>query len=112
MADLSACQEIFGDTQDKTIIYVGDHIADVLFARGLCERLGPSNTVISVVVTHSGANPQQWRAQPDKVIENPSALVDWIDQLISELEPAVSLSTVPTAASVRRNQIAQSEVHR
>jgi len=71
-------QEIFGNTQNKTIIYVGDHIADVLFARGLDERLGPSSTVISVVVTHSGANPDQWREQPDIVIETPSHLTAWI----------------------------------
>ena len=48
---LKCLQEIFGNTQGKTIIYVGDHIADVLFSRGLDERLGPSNTVISVVLT-------------------------------------------------------------
>lgn len=71
---LKCLQEIFGETHDKTIIYVGDHIADVLFARGLGERLGPSNTVISVVITHSGANPDQWREQPDIVLETPSQL--------------------------------------
>lgn len=71
---LKCLQEIFGETRDKTIFYVGDHVADVLFARGLAERLGPTNTVISVVVTHSGANPQLWRVQPDEVINNPAAL--------------------------------------
>jgi len=76
---LKCLQEIFGSTNGKTIIYVGDHIADVLFARGLGERLGVSNTVISVVITHSGANPEQWREQPDKVIENPATLAEWIN---------------------------------
>ncbi len=71
---LKCLREIFGETRGKTIFYVGDHVADVLFARALAERLGPTNTVISVVVTHSGANPQQWRVQPDKVIDNPAAL--------------------------------------
>jgi phosphoglycolate phosphatase-like HAD superfamily hydrolase len=71
---LKCLREIFGETRGKTILYVGDHVADVLFARGLAERLGPSNTVISVVVTHSGANPQQWRVQPDEVIDKPTAL--------------------------------------
>lgn len=75
---LRCLQEIFGDTQNKTIIYVGDHIADVLFSRGLDERLGPSNTVISVILTHSGANPDKWREQPDKVIDSPSILTDLI----------------------------------
>ena len=75
---LKCLQEIFESTYGKTIIYVGDHIADVLFARGLGERLGPSSTVISVVVTHSGANPHKWREQPDRVIENASDLSAWI----------------------------------
>ena len=77
---LKCLQEIFGHTQGKTIIYVGDHIADVLFARSLGERLGPSNTVISVTVTYSGANPDQWREQPDEVIESPSDLAAWIKE--------------------------------
>ena len=71
---LKCLQEIFGDTHGKTIIYVGDHIADVIFARGLGERLGPSNTVVSVVVTYSGADPGRWHEQPDEVIEHPSDL--------------------------------------
>ncbi len=75
---LKCLQEIFGETRDKTIIYVGDHIADVLFARGLGERLDGSNKVVSVVVTHSGAQPQQWRAQPDIVIESPAELSTWV----------------------------------
>ena len=75
---LKCLQEIFESMHGKTIIYVGDHIADVLFARALGERLGPSSTVISVVVTHSGANPHKWREQPDRVIENTSDLSAWI----------------------------------
>ncbi len=71
---LKCLQEIFGDMQGKTIIYVGDHVADVLFSRALGERLGPSNRVVSVTVTHSGANPHLWRAQPDEVIKDPTGL--------------------------------------
>jgi phosphoglycolate phosphatase-like HAD superfamily hydrolase len=75
---LKCLQEIFGHTQGKTIIYVGDHVADVMFARGLDERLGPTNTVVSVAVTYSGANPDRWSEQPDEVIESPSDLTDWL----------------------------------
>jgi phosphoglycolate phosphatase-like HAD superfamily hydrolase len=71
---LKCLEEIFGDLQGRTIIYVGDHVADVLFSRALGERLGPTNRVISVIVTHSGANPRQWRVQPDEVISHPSGL--------------------------------------
>ena len=76
---LKCLQDIFGQTRDKTILYVGDHIADVMFARGLSERLGPSNTVVSVIATYSGANPGRWNQQPDEVIEHPSDLTDWIN---------------------------------
>lgn len=73
---LKCLQEIFGDTQDKTIVYVGDHVADVLFARALGKRLGPSNRVVSFVITHSGADPAHWRVQPDEVIGKPSDLLE------------------------------------
>ena len=75
---LKCLVELFGETRDVNVICVGDHLADVLFARGLAERLGSSSTVTSVVVTHSGAEPHRWRAQPDEVIENPAALIDLI----------------------------------
>ncbi len=75
---LKCVQDIFGHTEGKTIIYVGDHIADVIFARGLDERLGSSNKVISVIITHSGAQPQRWRKQPDQVIGQPQDLIDLV----------------------------------
>ena len=75
---LLCLSQIFDDTRDKTIIYVGDHIADVLFSRSLSQQLGPSNNVISVIVTHSGANPDQWREQPDRIVERPLDLTGWI----------------------------------
>ena len=76
---LRCLQEIFGQTLGKTIIYIGDHIADVIFARGLGKNLHPSNSVISVVATHSGARPDLWRQQPDEVIAIPSDLLTLID---------------------------------
>jgi phosphoglycolate phosphatase-like HAD superfamily hydrolase len=77
---LKCLQEIFNDSNRKTIIYVGDQIADVMFARGLGERLGPDNTVISVAVTYSGAQPAHWRVQPDEVIDSPAELTAWLDE--------------------------------
>jgi phosphoglycolate phosphatase-like HAD superfamily hydrolase len=79
---LRALQRIFGQahgaTRGKTIIYIGDHIADVLFTRGLGKRLDPSNTVFSAVVTYSGAKPDRWRELPDAVIESPSDIFNLI----------------------------------
>ena len=68
-------QEIFGDPTGKSVLCIGDHIADVLFARRLAEQLGPPSDVISVIVTHSGARPENWREQPDVVIESPLELL-------------------------------------
>jgi len=34
--------------------------------------------VISVITTHSGASPDEWRAQPDVVIERPSDIIQWL----------------------------------
>jgi phosphoglycolate phosphatase-like HAD superfamily hydrolase len=76
---LKCLQEIFGDIRDKTVVFIGDHIADVIFARGLKQRLGPSNDVISVVVSYSGADPGCWSTQPDEVFDSPAALADWIE---------------------------------
>jgi len=76
---LRCLKEIFGHTNHKTIIYVGDHIADVMFARNLGDLLGPSNTVISVAVTYSGADPGCWTQQPDEVIDSPAELTDWLE---------------------------------
>jgi phosphoglycolate phosphatase-like HAD superfamily hydrolase len=76
---LKCLKEIFGDTQEKTIVFIGDHIADVIFARGLKQRLSPSNQVISVVVTYSGAVPERWSTQPDWVFDSPAELLDWVE---------------------------------
>lgn len=72
-------EQIFGETRDKTIVFVGDHIMDVMFARALGEALHVSNTVISLVVTWSGADPGRWKMQPDKVLDKPSELTEWIN---------------------------------
>ena len=75
---LKCLQDIFGHTDGMTIIYVGDHVADVMFARALNDRLGSSSTVISVAVTYSGAHPEHWKVQPDKVIGEPADLIEWL----------------------------------
>jgi len=75
---MKCLREIFGELRDLNILCVGDHLADVLFARGLAGRLETPSTVVSVVITHSGAEPHRWRAQPDLVIEDPAALIDLV----------------------------------
>lgn len=75
---LKCLDEVLEDCRGKTIIYVGDHIADVIFSRNIADRLGPSSTVISVIVTYSGAEPNSWRVQPDAVIDKPTDLLAWL----------------------------------
>lgn len=75
---LRCLRELFEDIDNKTILFIGDHIADVIFARGLSQQLGPSSQVVSVVVTYSGAKPQNWHMQPDIVVDDPQELRDWI----------------------------------
>lgn len=75
---LKCLVELVGEIKDINVICIGDHLADVLFARGLAERLGTSSTVTSVVVTHSGASPHNWRARPDLVIDDPAVLVEFM----------------------------------
>lgn len=75
---LKCLQEVLEDSSGKTIIYVGDHIADVIFTRNIAAQLDPSSTVISIVVTYSGADPAGWRMQPDEVIEHPAELAAWV----------------------------------
>ncbi len=81
---LKCLQEVLQDHHGKTILYVGDHIADVLFSRNIAASLGSSSTVISIIVTYSGAQPDRWRVQPDKVIGHPAELATLVSHQESE----------------------------
>ncbi|MBY5946826.1 HAD family hydrolase [Photobacterium rosenbergii] len=67
-------KRLFGKPDGKVIMYVGDHEADVKFARNLQLELGQHSTVISVAAAYSGALPDTWQAQPDFVIRSPFEL--------------------------------------
>jgi HAD superfamily hydrolase (TIGR01549 family) len=73
--------EIFSDSSDKTIMYIGDHEADVHFAHSLGEKLGKRAKVIAVAVTYSGSNPQLWDYQPDFTLAKPKDLLKLIQYL-------------------------------
>ena len=73
---LRCLQEMFSEPRGKSVVYVGDHVADVLFARGLAELLGPTSAVTSIILTHSGAQPHGWSEQPDLVIGGPVELLE------------------------------------
>ncbi|MGD8384291.1 MAG: HAD family hydrolase [Lysobacterales bacterium] len=74
---LECLRGVLPEVRGKTILYVGDHVADVIFARNIGARLHPSCRVISVIVTYSGADPGSWREQPDRIISHPSELLEF-----------------------------------
>ena len=67
--------QIFKKPTNKVVLYIGDHEADVEFARNIAKELDSSNEVISVTVTYSGANTQSWSLKPDFEISSPSQLL-------------------------------------
>lgn len=64
---MKCLQDIFGHTNSKLIMYVGDHEADVQFARNLQSEVGVGTRVISVAAAYSNSKPDSWQAKPDYV---------------------------------------------
>jgi len=77
-AGLICLDRIFGEVRNKTLLVIGDHEVDVLFARNISKDIDGSNTVISIAVLYSGAEPEEWGHQPDKVISKPEELADFL----------------------------------
>lgn len=69
---------IFKETTDKTIVYIGDHEADVEFSRNIEKELSNTNKIISIIVTYSGANTESWAYKPDYQISSPTELLNII----------------------------------
>ena len=70
--------KIFGEVTNKTLLVIGDHETDVMFARNISRDIDGSNTVISIAVSYSGAKPEAWDHQPDKVISRPQELAEFL----------------------------------
>ena len=77
-AGLICLERIFGEVRNKTLLVIGDHEVDVMFARNISSDIDGSNTVISIAVLYSGAEPEKWGHQPDKVISRPQELADFL----------------------------------
>lgn len=73
---LLCLDRMFGSTHAITLLYVGDHEADTIFARNIQKRLGTHSTVLSVAVTYSGAKPDSWAEKPDWIIDAPAELIE------------------------------------
>jgi len=73
---IKCIENIFSETKNKTIVYIGDHEGDVEFARNIEAELDQSNSIISIIVTYSGANTDSWVFKPDYEISSPYELLD------------------------------------
>lgn len=80
LGGLLCLEKIFGVAQHKTIIYIGDHEADVEFARNLQQEISDSNTVVSIAAAYSGADTSSWNHQPDFKISSPLELLQVLNR--------------------------------
>ncbi len=76
---IKCLKQIYGTLQNKTIIYIGDHEGDVEFARNIEVALCENSKVISIAAMYSGANSKLWNYKPDYEIENPTELLEIIN---------------------------------
>ena len=77
-AGLMCLERILGKTRHQTLLVIGDHESDVMFARNISRDIDDSNTVISIAVSYSGAKPEEWSQQPDAVISRPQELAGFL----------------------------------
>ena len=76
---LKCLEQIFSNTLEKTIFYIGDHEGDVEFARNIGNELSDDSNVISVIAKYSGADTKRWAYKPDYEIEKPTDVLELIN---------------------------------
>ncbi|WP_429100401.1 HAD family hydrolase [Aeromonas veronii] len=79
---LKCLESIFGPARCQSLIYIGDHEADVQFARHLQAALGEQSRVISVAVAYSRATPERWEHQPDHIARDVEDLLPIVGQYL------------------------------
>lgn len=79
---LLCLKRMFPSSKTITMLYIGDHEADTVFARNIEQVLGTRATVIAVAVTYSGAKPDSWAAKPDWIIDAPEELMDRLEKYL------------------------------
>jgi phosphoglycolate phosphatase-like HAD superfamily hydrolase len=77
-AGLVCLERMFGEARNQTLLVIGDHESDVKFARNISRDIDDSNKVIAIAVSYSGAKPEEWDHQPDKVISRPRELAEFL----------------------------------
>ncbi|RKF18170.1 HAD family hydrolase [Alginatibacterium sediminis] len=79
-AGIKCLESIFGHKDSQCLMYIGDHEADVKFARNLQSALGDNAKVIAVAVTYSRAEPESWECQPDYIAHS----VEYLSSIIGK----------------------------
>lgn len=77
---IKCLESIFGHTKSECLMYIGDHEADVRFARNLQTALGGSTRVTAVAAAYSRSKPEEWSYQPDYIAHQVRDLVEIIDK--------------------------------
>lgn len=77
-AGIMCLEGLLGKPRNQTLLVIGDHESDVMFARNISRDFDDSNTVISIAVSYSGAKPEEWEHRPDKVVSRPQELAEFL----------------------------------
>ncbi len=64
---IKCIESILGNLENLFLMYIGDHEADVQFARNLESSLGADCRVIAVAASYSGSAPASWNNKPDYI---------------------------------------------
>jgi len=78
---LQCLNQIFSSLAGLTVLYVGDHEGDVLFALNIQQALPKSSSMLAVAVKYSGAEISNWQHQPDFAVDSPLELLKVIADL-------------------------------
>ncbi|WP_421228571.1 HAD family hydrolase [Aeromonas jandaei] len=80
LGGIKCLESILGTVRSASLLYIGDHEADVQFARNLQAELGGTARVISVAVAYSHSTPELWEHKPDHIARKVEELYPIIQQ--------------------------------
>ena len=80
LGGIKCLESILGTVRSASLLYIGDHEADVQFARNLQAELGDTARVISVAVAYSHSTPELWEHKPDHIARKVEELYPIIQQ--------------------------------
>lgn len=75
---IKCLNQIFKSLKNKTILYIGDHEADIEFARNIENDMPNDSKIISIAVKYSGAITNSWKYKADFELDSPKELLKMI----------------------------------